>query len=56
MVGRKKAVWDRTIMARERLELWRYQYNHERPHQSLHLLTPTVVYFQYRRHKKHYDL
>ena len=38
------------------LELWRYQYNHERPHQSLHLLTPAVVYFQFRRHKKHYEL
>src|SRR3989344_4669488 len=32
------------------LELWRYQYNHERPHQSLHLLTPAKVYFQFKRH------
>lgn len=38
------------------LELWRYQYNHERPHQSLHLLTPATVYFQFKRHKKHYTL
>lgn len=38
------------------LELWRYQYNHERPHQSLHLLTPAKVYFQFKRHKKHYTL
>lgn len=38
------------------LELWRYQYNHERPHQSLHLLTPARVYFQYKRHQKHYTL
>lgn len=38
------------------LEAWRYRYNCERPHRSLRGLTPKVVYFQYRRHKKHYDL
>lgn len=38
------------------LEYWRYQYNHERPHQSLRLLTPAAVYFQFKRHKKHYTL
>lgn len=38
------------------LEAWRYRYNHERPHQSLHGLTPAVVYFQFKRHKKHYEL
>lgn len=38
------------------LDAWRYRYNHERPHQSLHGLTPARVYFQFRRHKKHYEL
>lgn len=38
------------------LGAWRYRYNCERPHESLRMLTPLVVYFQYRRHKKHYDL
>jgi len=38
------------------LEAWRKRYNCERPHESLRMLTPLVVYFQYRRHKKHYDL
>ena len=38
------------------LEAWRYRYNNERPHESLRMLTPVVVYFQYKRHKKHYDL
>jgi transposase InsO family protein len=38
------------------LEAWRMRYNCERPHESLRMLTPLVVYFQYRRHKKHYDL
>jgi transposase InsO family protein len=38
------------------LETWRYRYNCERPHESLRGLTPLMVYFQYRRHKKHYDL
>ena len=38
------------------LETWRYRYNCERPHESLRGLTPLVVYFQYRRHKKHYEL
>jgi transposase InsO family protein len=38
------------------LEAWRYRYNHERPHQSLRMLTPAVVYFQFKRHQKHYEL
>lgn len=38
------------------LEAWRLRYNHERPHESLRMLTPAVVYFQYKRHRKHYDL
>lgn len=38
------------------LESWRLRYNHERPHQSLHGLTPAIVYFQFKRHKKHYEL
>lgn len=38
------------------LEAWRYRYNTDRPHQSLRGLTPAVVYFQERRHKKHYEL
>jgi putative transposase len=38
------------------VEAWRYRYNCERPHESLRGLTPLVVYFQYRRHKKHYEL
>lgn len=38
------------------VEAWRYRYNNERPHESLRMLTPVVVYFQYKRHKKHYDL
>lgn len=38
------------------LEAWRMRYNCERPHESLRMLTPLVIYFQYRRHKKHYDL
>jgi transposase InsO family protein len=38
------------------LDAWRYRYNCERPHESLRGLTPLVVYFQYRRHRKHYDL
>jgi len=38
------------------VEAWRYRYNCERPHESLRMLTPLVVYFQYRRHKKHYEL
>jgi len=32
--------------------LWRMMYNHE----SLRGLTPAVVYFQFKRHKKHYEL
>jgi transposase InsO family protein len=38
------------------LELWRYRYNHDRPHESLRGLTPAEVYFHYKRHKKHYEL
>lgn len=38
------------------LGLWRYRYNHIRPHESLRGLTPAVVYFQFRRHQKHYEL
>ena len=37
-------------------EAWRLRYNHERPHESLRMLTSGVVYFQYKRHRKHYDL
>lgn len=37
-------------------ELWRMMYNHERPHESLHGLTPATIYFQFKRHKKHYEL
>jgi transposase InsO family protein len=37
-------------------ELWRMMYNHERPHESLRGLTPAEVYFQFKRHKKHYEL
>ena len=40
----------------EDLELWRRRYNHDRPHESLRGLTPATVYFQFRRHKKHYEL
>lgn len=38
------------------LELWRMMYNHERPHESLRGLTPADVYFEFKRHKKHYEL
>lgn len=38
------------------LEAWRYRYNHERPHESLRMLAPAIVFFQFRRHKKHYEL
>lgn len=38
------------------LELWRMMYNHERPHESLRGLTPATVYFQFKRHRKHYEL
>lgn len=37
-------------------ELWRMMYNHERPHESLRGLTPADIYFQFKRHKKHYEL
>ena len=41
-------------------ELWRMMYNHGRPHgrphESLRGLTPAVVYFQFKRHQKHYEL
>lgn len=38
------------------IEAWRKRYNCDRPHESLRMLTPLVVYFQYKRHKKHFDL
>lgn len=38
------------------IEAWRMRYNHERPHRSLRGLTPAVVYFEFKRHKKHYEL
>lgn len=38
------------------LELWRMRYNHDRPHESLRGLTPATVYFQFKRHQKHYEL
>lgn len=59
-VGKVSAI-QRTIQAelphwKGDLELWRMMYNHERPHESLRGLTPAVVYFQFKRHKKHYEL
>lgn len=36
--------------------LWRYRYNHIRPHESLRGLVPADVYFYFKRHKKHYEL
>jgi len=59
-VGKVSAI-QRTIQAelphwKGDLELWRMMYNHERPHESLRGLTPATVYFQFRRHKKHYEL
>lgn len=59
-VGKVSAI-QRTIQAElphwnGDLELWRMMYNHERPHESLRGLTPADVYFQFRRHKKHYEL
>ena len=33
------------------IELWRYRYNHERPHESLRGLTPATIYFEFKRHK-----
>ena len=59
-VGKVSAI-QRTIQAELQhwngdTELWRMMYNHERPHESLRGLTPTVVYFQFKRHKKHYEL
>jgi len=59
-VGKVSAI-QRTIQAelehwKGDTELWRMMYNHERPHESLRGLTPAVVYFQFRRHKKHYEL
>ncbi len=38
------------------IEAWRYRYNHERPHESLRGFAPAKIYFQFRRHKKHYEL
>ena len=59
-VGKVSAI-QRTIQAelphwKGDLELWRMMYNHERPHESLRGLTPAIVYFQFKRHKKHYEL
>lgn len=59
-VGKVSAI-QRTIQAeighwKGDLELWRMMYNHERPHESLRGLTPVVVYFQFKRHQKHYEL
>ena len=59
-VGKVSAI-QRTIQAELQhwngdTELWRMMYNHERPHESLRGLTPAVVYFQFKRHKKHYEL
>lgn len=38
------------------LEAWRMRYNHERPHESLRMMTPATIFFQFKRHKKHYEL
>ena len=38
------------------VEAWRYRYNHERPHESLRGFVPATIYFQYKRHRKHYEL
>jgi transposase InsO family protein len=38
------------------LDLWRMRYNHDRPHECLRGLTPATVYFEFKRHKKHYEL
>lgn len=59
-VGKVSAI-QRTIQAelphwKGDLELWRMMYNHERPHESLRGLTPADVYFQFKRHRKHYEL
>ncbi len=59
-VGKVSAI-QRTIQAelphwKGDLGLWRMMYNHERPHESLRGLTPAAVYFQFKRHKKHYEL
>ena len=59
-VGKVSAI-QRTIQAeiehwKGDTELWRMMYNHERPHESLRGLTPATVYFQFKRHKKHYEL
>ncbi len=56
-IGAVQQTYFREIVYRNNdLERWRYIYNHERPHESLRMLTPDVVYFQYKRHRKHYDL
>ena len=57
----KVSAMQRTIQAEIKhwegdTELWRMMYNHERPHESLRGLTPATVYFQFKRHKKHYEL
>ena len=38
------------------VEAWRLRYNHERPHESLRGFVPAKIYFQYKRHRKHYVL
>src|SRR3989344_6338530 len=38
------------------VEAWRLRYNHERPHESLRGFVPAKIYFQYKRHRKHYEL
>ena len=38
------------------LEAWRLRYNHERPHESLRGFVPAKIYFQFKRHRKHYEL
>ena len=38
------------------VEAWRYRYNHERPHESLRGFVPAKIYFQFKRHRKHYEL
>mgnify|MGYP001574127236 FL=1 len=37
-------------------DAWRLRYNHERPHESLRGFVPAKIYFQYKRHRKHYEL
>jgi len=41
---------------RNDLEFFRWRYNCDRPHRSLHGLTPHQVYFGWKRHKKYKEL